>query len=663
MFPSKDNFNSFGHFGSQWSRNASWSNNSSGFSQAAYNGSSTIGVINELRFQATKSSRQSTIILAVFNIISAAATAAGILYNNYLIVKRSPRRHKERVNIFTCVRGPDVYPFIVSLGIVGQGIIFAVSQAQGLDSPLQDGCALISQFMWPAIFIVPYIQLVFTVEITLRALKANPFPPRSKWTVAICLTIVKIALLSTGLVAFFVRAPNVCFASLFWFVVKWAEGGFALLIGIVVILAVCAVIIYLKLTRYSMIEDDERVSASRMIYYIGLAIVPNTLMIPFFGFLSFARLFEDGGNTGLTLSTVSTVVANVTGLMTGGLYLFLRSSTLSSIAPKSKIDEHERQEIKYQIRMPNTNGADFNSHIIKPVNAPQWLREAESQEKRAEQEDISPKELESNTTFGISDDSNPLGSNAVFMHTPVLRNPSLAQTPSLRTPARKGSSSYGLFPNKYQGNRPSKALLPSTTYSPNANKQLSHDCCDMLQPPPPIQPPGFRHRRDSSMASSATVQIGLRLSNVEDVRPITGNTLGSTTGAVERTHELGCPNRPKVTSTNRPSPLITSSNIESVASSPSSQRPLGTTKVDTVMKTLPPVPQNSQAETEKTLILNPTVYSPNSPTKGKVPSPKGVGFNVPTRTNTISVEAAVATAQDSRHHGNSAGATSRADWI
>lgn len=122
---------------------------------------------------------------------------------------------------------------------------------------------------------MPYIQLVFSIEITLRALKSTPFPPRSKWTVAICLTIVKIALLATGLLTFFIRPPNFCFASLFWFVAKWAEGGFALLIGIVVILAACAVVIYIKLTRYSTIEDDERIGASRMIYYIALAIIPN----------------------------------------------------------------------------------------------------------------------------------------------------------------------------------------------------------------------------------------------------------------------------------------------------------------------------------------------------------------------------------------------------
>ncbi|KAI0491136.1 hypothetical protein F4859DRAFT_35079 [Xylaria cf. heliscus] len=654
MFSSTGSFDSFGQSSSQWSVNSSWSGHSGGFSQAAYNGSSTFGVINELKFLAAKSSRQSTIILAAFNIVSAAATAAGILYNNYLSAKRSPLRRKERVNIFTCVRGPDVYPFILSLGIVGQGIIFAVSQAQGLDSLFQPGCALISQFMWPAIFIVPYIQLAFAIETALRALKSNPFPPRSKWTVAICLTIVKIALLATGLVTFFIRAPNFCFASLFWFVAKWAEGGFGLLIAIVVILATCAVIIYIKLTRYSMIEEDERVSASRMIYYIALAIIPNTLMIPFFGYLSFGNPFENGGDTGLTLSMVSTVVANVTGLMTGGLYLFLRSSTLSSIAPKNKLDAYESQRMKYQIRMPKATDTDFNSHIMKPVTVSQWFHEAQHREKQPVSEDMNQiKPL--NTTFRSVDDSNPLGSNAVFRQSSALRSPNGTQTSSPTTLVGKAPSLYGLFPNKASGNTASKILLPSTTYSPDAHDILHNDCCNMLLPPPSVRPQGSRHRRDSSMASSATVQIGLRISNVEDVRPITVSTIGG----VERTHELGCPNYQKVEIPNRPRPLITTG---SVVSSPGLQRPLGTNQLDTTMKTLPPVPRDSQTEAERAPILNPTVYSPNSPTKGKVPSPKGVGFNVPpTRTNTTPVESVP---PPSHFHGNSAaGGIDTADWI
>ncbi|GAP84035.1 putative Bile salt-activated lipase [Rosellinia necatrix] len=657
MFSTTENFGSFGHSDSQWSTNSSWSVNQGDFSQAAYNGSSTFGVINELKFLAAKSSRQSTIILAAFNIVSAAATAAGIFYNGYLSVKRSPLRRKQRVNIFTCVRGPDLYPFVLSLGIVGQGVIFVASQAQGLDSLFQTGCALISQFMWPAIFIVPYLQLVFSVETTLRALKSNPFPPRSKWTVAICLTIVKIALLATGLITFFIRAPNVCFAALFWFVAKWAEIGFALLIAIVVIMVTCAVIIYLKLTRYSMIEDDERIGASRMIYYIALAVIPNTLMIPFFGYLSFGNPFENGGDTGLTLSMVSTVVANVTGLMTGGLYLFLRSSTISSIAPKNKLDEYERQQIKYQIRMPKANGTDFNNQIMKPVMVPQWLREIEPQEKQPTLKDIGHMDDKNAASIRSADNSNPLGLNFVF-NPMAPRSPVKTQTPLPMAPVRTASSSYGLFPNKFQTNRTSKAILPSTIYSQDANESVTvlKDCCDMLVPPPSMQPMGSRHRRDSSMGSSATVQIGLRLSNVEDVRPITVSTIGG----IERTHELGCPNKPKADNPNRPSPLMT---IDSTVSSP--RRPFGVNQLDTAMKTLPPVPQDPYPEMEiAPITLNPTVYSPSSPTKGKVPSPKGVGFNVPARTNTTPIEIVEANTPPPRLHGNSpTGPHDSADWI
>lgn len=126
-----------------------------------------------------------------------------------------------------------------------------------------------------AIFIVPYIQLVFGLEVAFRALKKRPFPPRGKWNIAICLVIVKVLLVITGLVGVFVQPPTFCFASLFWFVAKWAKGGFAILLIITVVLATCIAIIFTKLTRYSIIEDSERVAASRMVFYLALAVVTN----------------------------------------------------------------------------------------------------------------------------------------------------------------------------------------------------------------------------------------------------------------------------------------------------------------------------------------------------------------------------------------------------
>jgi hypothetical protein len=126
-----------------------------------------------------------------------------------------------------------------------------------------------------AIFIVPFLQVVFAVELTLRGIRTKPFPPRGKWRVVICLAIFKTLILITALVAFFVPSSDFCFASLFWFVAKWAKGGFVLFTIIPAVLAGCATTIFLKLTRYSTIETSERVQASRMIYYISMGIISN----------------------------------------------------------------------------------------------------------------------------------------------------------------------------------------------------------------------------------------------------------------------------------------------------------------------------------------------------------------------------------------------------
>lgn len=92
---------------------------------------------------------------------------------------------------------------------------------------------------------------------------------------SICLIIVNIALIVTGLVAFFIRAPNICFASLYWFVVRWAAGSFGVLLAIVAILILCAATIFYRLRKASWVEEDERVEASRMIYYIIIGVLPD----------------------------------------------------------------------------------------------------------------------------------------------------------------------------------------------------------------------------------------------------------------------------------------------------------------------------------------------------------------------------------------------------
>ncbi|KAI1415163.1 hypothetical protein F5Y13DRAFT_178218 [Hypoxylon sp. FL1857] len=650
--------------GDDWRKNTSSLGYPNGFSQAAFSDNSTFGVINQFKFLAARSIRNSTIILAAFNTVSAFALAVGILYDCYTTAKRSKPEGKGRVNVFRCVRGPETYPFVLSLGITIQGIVFAVSQAQGLDGVFIPGCSLISQFMWPAIFIVPYIQLVFGLEVTFRACKSRPFPPRSKWSVAICLAIVKILLLGTGLVGIFIRPPNFCFASLFWFVAKWAEGGFVLLLMIAVILAICSIFIFFKLSRYSLIEDSERVSASRMVYYLALAVVTNALIVPFFIYLTFSSPMGDNGGPGLTLSMISTVVANVTGLMTGGLHLFLRSRTISIISPKNKLAEYERQKLKHQIWVRGTNEMDFNGHMLQPVSGPQFAKTESQENLMSEKGDIA--ELGDSTYPRNSQEfspsmPNPLRSNAVFESVDIPRVPEPVQvppTPSANTHSRKPSASYTLFPNNNQGNTASITLLPPTAYNPNPQPNLASttfqfdDLNDSLRPPPSTQAPWGRHRRDSSMGSSATVQIGLRISNVGDIGPMAGKP----STEAERVYSLNCHQNGHLANVYRPSPLATFNASNSTPlQSPANPR-------DSRMKILPSVPVKPE-EDKKDCTLNPTVYDPNSPTKAKTPSPRGVGFNVPRRVNTTPVQS-TPTPPPSRSRGNSSSAAdNRSDWI
>ncbi|KAI1774193.1 hypothetical protein F4818DRAFT_76104 [Hypoxylon cercidicola] len=661
--------NSLSSMGESWQRNTSLSDYSHGFSQAAFNSNSTFGVINQFKFLAAKSIRTSTIILAAFNIVSAFATAAGIYYDCYSSAKRSNSGSKARINLLRCVQGPETYPFVLSLGITVQGIIFAVSQSFGLEGLFIPGCSLISQFMWPAIFIVPYIQLVFGLEVTSRALRRRPFPSRGKWTTVICLVIVKVLLVATGLVGFFIRPPSLCFASLFWYVAKWAEGGFILLLVVVVILAVCSVIIFIKLTRYSTIETSERVSASRTVYYLALAVVTNALLVPFFVTLTFPHMMDDNGEPGLTLSMVSTVVANVTGLMTGGLHLFLRSNTIGTIAPKDKLAEYERQQAKHPDRTKGIDSMDFNGHMLEPVSGPGSFPKSESQVNLVnEKDDV---ELGNSPPFSPRD-TDPLRSNAVFNAPDIPQAPepaTVAFSISPNTHSRKPSASYTLFPGKNQSNTASVALLPSTAYNPYPqsnvtapNFPFNNDYNDSLRPPPSIQVWG-RHKRDSSMASSATVQIGLRLSNIADIGP-----MRKPSSETERVYTLDCPEREDIGIAYRPSPLATASALN-VPSPRAHVRPRDSLAKYVRQEPTEPAEPAEPEEEKKDCTLSPTVYNPKSPTKTKTPSPRGVGFNVPRRANTTPVEGASTPSpspSSSPHRGrgnSSSAAENTSDWI
>jgi len=310
---------------------------------------------------------------------------------------------------------------------------------------------------------------------------------------------------------------------------------------------------------------------------------------------------------------IATVVINLSGLISGLLQLFLRSNTATtSFGPRSSRDRK-----KHDIRIWGPNELVFNHHLMEPVGGPRSPpRElATRPDSRSsligfEKETGRPISLESlprsppPTRY-----NNPLASNAVEPKT--LANPESAYgavTPAARTHARKPS--YSLFPAELGS--------PVKLSAPGSRQQEPTSIYDIsgLTPPPPIFGPGSRsgHRRDSSIASSATVQIGLRISHApspseEDLStlPLPPTTYNANTQKLQPPSPLQIKTSnfisPPPPSPFRPSPLNTKT---SPTQSPKAMHLMN--------KTLPPTPRasvpTSRLKDAENCQLTPTVYSP-----------------------------------------------------
>jgi len=200
---------------------------------------------------------------------------------------------------FTFVGSAETFPLVLSISIMIQGIGFAIAQSTGLSDLAIVGCTLTSQAMLPGmlgnsatvggrvsltmlavLFIVPYIQLIFGLEVALRAFKSQPFQQRSKWNVAICVAIVFTLLLTTFLITHFLRPSNFCLAALFYFVGRWKQFCLAVVIGIAVTLLICSGIVFWKLQNSVKVDSTERVAASRMVYYLIVAVISLVCLAP-----------------------------------------------------------------------------------------------------------------------------------------------------------------------------------------------------------------------------------------------------------------------------------------------------------------------------------------------------------------------------------------------
>jgi hypothetical protein len=183
----------------------------------------------------------------------------------------------------------ETFPLVLAIGVVIQGCAFVAAQSVGMSSLLTNGCANVAQYTFPgmmrwlgcvmiyltlaAIFLVPYIQIVFGIECAIRSLRKQPFQPRGKYDVTICLVVVLLMGIGTWVPTHLNKEMDRCFASLVWFVGRFGLEGTVLYATVGALAIASAILIFVRLSTVSSVDHNQRIAASRMVYYLAMSIV------------------------------------------------------------------------------------------------------------------------------------------------------------------------------------------------------------------------------------------------------------------------------------------------------------------------------------------------------------------------------------------------------
>ncbi|KAH0565670.1 hypothetical protein GP486_000926 [Trichoglossum hirsutum] len=474
-------------------------------------------VLDMLLFNTTQSLATSTVVLTIFNTFAAALTMLIIVFDCWRGSRnrnQSPEMGK-KPHFLTNIHPAEIFPLIVSVAVIIQGLIFAGIESMGLSNTRVSGCTRISEVVWTAIWLVPITIQVFAAETAIRALRNPSFPPRGRKSIPVCLAAMLILIVVTWAPSRIYPAPDQCIASLMFYIRSKGKAGVVTISCIVVVIIISLVIITVQLSRNVRISKDERIAASRIVYYLVITVVIMGFAIPYFA--ERARHKDSD-----TANMMATIALNLWGLTNSFLHLFLRANARSTAIKPSSLS-WSRGEKRHTIFGPNHLTRSRTSTEI-PI-----LRSSESHERY-------PMEAEKFDLFSPSEPSkSPKRASfyAPLKNTLSVKNlisrlstgPGIVARPP--TPAHRRASSFSTSPKVSSPQPPLPPLpepQPSTSTSepppPSIPTEENDDgdnnnaaATDVTIPYDDLALPPRTAFSRSSAASSATVQIGLRISN------------------------------------------------------------------------------------------------------------------------------------------------------
>ena len=119
-----------------------------------------------------------------------------------------------------------------------------------------------------ALWTVAYTLLVFGLETTIRSFRRTRFRTRGNWDTLICILTVKVLIVATWVPSLLLPAKNHCLATLIWWTGHYALIGVILGSSLCFIYILSAAIIIIQLVRTVEVDGDERIAATRIVYYL-----------------------------------------------------------------------------------------------------------------------------------------------------------------------------------------------------------------------------------------------------------------------------------------------------------------------------------------------------------------------------------------------------------
>ncbi|OAT12335.1 hypothetical protein BDBG_07694 [Blastomyces gilchristii SLH14081] len=419
-------------------------------------------------------SRASIIITASFSVTASTFVILSIIYGSWQLSKGAHRRRiRRRFEFLRHVPPTNIIPLMFSFASILQSSILIGVQSTGLQNVFADGCLASSQITWTAAWIIGYVVLTFTANAVYQSFRSFQSAVTGRRSSLICWVVVTIMLLLTWIPSKIrQRGNDRCLATLLQWTTRWSDIGLALTIGLIVLFIVNGAILSVKLWRTAKLDTQDRIAKSSIVYYLAGTTIIFTLVLPFWIQATFLR-----GVSNFSL-LMGSIALNLFGIVYAFIYLlFCANGRNIMIGPVASTWLKKRSK-----RHDSTERA-----LIPEINQPIICENR--RESYLEKKDF---------LAGDEDDLE----EPRFLKT---KNPKPAPFNPISTPhplvLHSGKpSGYSFFPTKASSRNTRRFVL---------NSDDSHE--DILAPP---RPSYARHRRFSSDVSAATVQIGLRLSNI-----------------------------------------------------------------------------------------------------------------------------------------------------